>query len=70
MMARGICMGIHVEMIFLNQSAKTQYNIKSLFYQHLISSTLFIYAKVKPAHSVTPIKQSPVLKGHIFHVLS
>ena len=25
---------------------------------------------VKPAHSVTSIKQSPVLKGHIFHVLS
>jgi hypothetical protein len=25
---------------------------------------------VKPAHTVTSIKQSPVLKGHIFLVLS
>ena len=25
---------------------------------------------VKPAHAITSIKQSPVLKGHIFFVLS
>jgi len=25
---------------------------------------------VKPGHAVISIKQSPVLKGHIFHVLS
>jgi len=25
---------------------------------------------VKPSHEVTSIKQSPVLKGHIFRVLS
>ena len=25
---------------------------------------------VKPAHAVTSIKQSPVLKGHIFVILS
>ena len=30
----------------------------------------FIKDTVKPAHAVTSIKQSPVLKGHIFLVLS
>jgi hypothetical protein len=28
------------------------------------------YPIVKPAHAVTSIKQSPVLKGHVFLVLS
>jgi hypothetical protein len=29
-----------------------------------------IYTTVKPAHAGTSIKQSPVLKGHLFLVLS
>jgi hypothetical protein len=31
---------------------------------------LTVKITVKPAHAVTSVKQSPVLKGHIFLVLS
>jgi len=36
----------------------------------IVCSTLMIQCTVKPAHAVTSIKQSPVLKGHLFLVLS
>jgi len=36
---------------------------------NLIAVSIYI-STVKPAHAVTSIKQSPVLKGHIFIVLS
>ena len=38
----------------------------------LMESYFYLQATVKPAHAhaVTSIKQSPVLKGHIFLVLS
>ena len=36
---------------------------------HMIKCTECVYT-VKPAHVVTSIKQSPVLKGHIFLALS
>jgi hypothetical protein len=36
---------------------------------HSLKYMLFILL-VKPAHAVTSIKQSPILKGHIFLVLS
>jgi hypothetical protein len=35
----------------------------------LYNVLIFLYT-VKPAHAVTSIKQSPVLKGHHFLVLS
>jgi len=36
----------------------------------LLKSYFHLQATVKPAHAVTSIKQSPVLKGHLFFVLS
>ena len=40
-------------------------NIQVISLKH----NIYIYT-VKPAHVVTSIKQSPVLKGHLFLVLS
>jgi hypothetical protein len=37
-----------------------------------VSSTIDVYKRKiqsKPVHAVTSVKQSPVLKGHIFFVL-
>ena len=41
--------------------------LKTLF---LVLSLALITSTVKPAHTVTSIKQSHVLKGHLFLVLS
>jgi hypothetical protein len=46
-------------------SEMTEKNTDFFFYNHGRSINT-----VKPAHVVTSIKQSPVLKGHLFHVLS
>ena len=46
---------------------------KSVVYIQLVSNDCTSTTKsntVKPAHEVTSIKQSPVLKGHLFLVLS
>jgi hypothetical protein len=37
---------------------------------HAIKTSFIMYYTVKPAHVVTSIKQSHVLKGHPFLVLS
>jgi superfamily I DNA and/or RNA helicase len=43
---------------------------KGLIIIGMILFSIMLVNKVKPAHAVTSIKQSPVLKGHIFLVLS
>ena len=39
------------------------------FFEKWTSQPISVYT-VKPAHAVTSVKQSPVLKGHLFLVLS
>jgi hypothetical protein len=42
----------------------------TLFSRSIHDLILTVKITVKPAHAVTSVKQSPVLKGHIFLVLS
>jgi hypothetical protein len=56
----------HVSMGFVVRTF-TSYKGSTIFRYVLlnIKPLIFIYSTVKPAHAVTSIKQSPVLKGHV-----
>ena len=63
---------IHISLWSLySHSTSTSHTLQTLFTPDLSNSTseLTNICTVKPAHVVTSIKQSPVLKGHPFLVL-
>jgi hypothetical protein len=69
---------VHCEVVYLinigNMSAMSPFTDYPIYTElYCSSSCIFLLIQwntVKPAHEVTSIMQSPVLKGHLFLVLS
>ena len=66
----GKCINVQYIVIFFDIPDINKSNNLLFTKKHLTKYYTMLHYTVKPAHAVTSIKQSPVLKSHLFLVLS